>query len=163
MSKISIVSFGLNMLLYLLISIPILVISKNKKIYKTKNNFILSICIGTIIEIVLSILIYKFPGFIFSRFVSTPGIINYSIFISKIIFSTSSLIAVKILVPTLLINRHKTVKKLLVTYLIVTIVFCTIGFLYRKTVGFLFGFPISDLVIFAINSIIIFKEFRHNS
>lgn len=163
MSKISVVSFGLNMLLYLLISIPILVISRNKKIYKTKNNFLLSICIGTIIEIVLSILIYKLPGFIFSRFVSTPGIINYSIFISKIVFSTSSLIAIKILVPFLIINQHKTVRKLLGTYLLVTIAFCTIGFLYKKTVGFLFGFPISDLVIFSLNSVIIFKEFRRKS
>lgn len=163
MSKISVISFALNILLYILISIPILVICKNKKIFKNRNSFLLAICIGTIIEIFLSLIIYKFPNIIFSTLVNVQGIINYSVFISKIIFSTSSLIAVKILIPALLINRHKNIQKLLTVQLLITLIFCTIGFFYKKTVGFLFGFPVSDIVIFTMNIFIFFKELRHKN
>jgi len=161
MSKISLMSFGLNILIYILISLPILCISKDKKIFKNKNTFILAVCIGTIIEIILSLMIYSFPNRIFSAFTNTSGIVNYSVFISKIIFSTSSLIAIKILVPSWLINQHKNTKRILAAELLLTIAFCAIGFLYKKTVGFLFGFPTSDMVIFIINIVIVFKEFKH--
>ena len=159
MSKISIISFLLNILLYIFISLPVLVIGHNKKIFSRKKNYILSICTATIIEIVLSLIIYNFPYSIFSIFTTTQGIINYSVFISKILFSTSSLIAVKILVPALLIHLHKNYKKIFFIHFSIIILFCILGFLFKKTVGFLFGFPLSDMVVCIIDFVILVKIF----
>ena len=160
MSKVSFTSFALNILLYTLISIPILIMSQKKGIYKSKKNYILSICLGTILEIILSLIIYNFPYQIFGLFVSTQGIVNYSVFISRIIFSTSSLISLKFLVPSLLIHLHKKAGNYMMIQIIIMVVFCAIGFLLKKTVGFLFGFPIADLVIFIMNLYTIRKIFK---
>ena len=76
----------LNLIIYLIMIFPLIIISLNKKIYISKKQFFTTIIYCTLLEISLSLILYIFPKDIFSTFTKTTGIINFAIYSSKILF-----------------------------------------------------------------------------
>lgn len=157
---IKFISILLNILIYFLMIIPVLIISSRKKIYNNRATFILNVCLATIIDILLSLLIYKYSEKIFRLFSKKFGIINYSVFISRIIFSTTSLFAVKIFAYTLLINKHKSIKKLLKFNTILLLALCLFGKIIKGTSGFYLAFPITDIIMYIIGIVVMYNTYK---
>ena len=106
MTEIQLTGLFLNFIIYLIMIFPVIIISLNKKNYENKNHFISIVIFSFIIEIILSFSLYKFSPNIFSFFSNTPGIVNYSVYASKILFISSSLFGIKILFPVYLIQNN---------------------------------------------------------
>ena len=106
MTEIQLTGLFLNFIIYLIMIFPVIIISLNKKNYENKNHFISIVIFSFIIEIILSFSLYKFSPNIFSFFSNTPGIVNYSVYASKILFISSSLFGIKILFPIYLIQNN---------------------------------------------------------
>lgn len=152
MNLIQIQALTLNLIIYLFMIIPIIIASLNKKIYTSKNNFFTGLVYCTIFEVFISAIIYIFPNNIFSLFTKKTGIINYAIYSSKILFISSSLSALKILVPASLCNKNK-IKKvatLVCTKIAILIILMSILYIIFNTKGFLFSFPICDFIFYII-------------
>lgn len=147
-------TYGLlaNLIIYFIITLPIIVISFNKSNYISKKNLLKSLIITTIIEILLSICLYSFSRNIFSLFIKTSGVINYAVYASKILFITSSLYGIKYLIPIYLLkNSHKkNTTILLISKIVVNIFFILIGYFLFSTKGILFSFPLCDLIYYII-------------
>ncbi len=157
---IKFISILLNIFVYFVMIIPVLIISSREKIYKNRVKFILNVCLATIIEILLSLLMYKYSEKIFGIFSKKFGIINYSVFISRFIFSTSSLFAVRIFAYTLLINKNKPIKKLLIFNTSLLVALCIFGIITKGTVGFYFAFPITDIVMYIISIVTMYNIYK---
>lgn len=152
MISIHIKALFLNFIIYLIMLIPLILISLNKKIYSTKKDFFSSLIYCTILEIVLSAILYIFSNNIFSIFTNTTGIVNFAVYSSKILFISSSLYALKILIPTYLYNQNK--KKKLAIFIFsktaITIFTVTLFYIIFNTKGALFAFPICDFIFYII-------------
>jgi Na+-driven multidrug efflux pump len=175
MNNIQIYALLFNFILYLLFIIPIIIISLKKSIYKTKNNFLSALTFSTCIEIAFSLILYNFSKNIFSLFTKTQGIINYATYISRIFFISSSLYALKILIPSLFINLNKKniiwnsnekkfsnkktafliISKITVSLLLFIIIYLIFNIKYA-----LFVFPIIDFLYYFIYIILFLKVFR---
>lgn len=162
MTKIQITGLFLNFIIYLIMIFPIVIISLNKKNYKNKNHFIFVTIFSFIIEIVLSFILYKFSKNIFSLFSSTSGIVNYAVYASKILFISSSLYGLKILIPAFLIQNNMKKKSAILVFskIAVLFIFILIGYNLFNFKGILFALPISDLIFYIIYIIVFLNIIR---
>ncbi len=162
MTKIQLTGLFLNFIIYLIMIFPLVTISLNKKIYKNKNHFILIVIFSFIIEIILSFILYKFSKNIFNLFSDTPGIVNHAVYASKILFISSSLYGIKILIPIYFIQNNMKKKSaiLVLSKIAVLLVFILIGYNIFNFKGILFAFPISDLIFYLIYIIVLLKVIR---
>ncbi len=142
----------LNLIIYLIMIFPLIIISLNKKIYISKQQFFTTIIYCTLLEISLSLILYIFPKDIFSTFTKTTGIINFAIYSSKILFISSSLFALKILIPAYLYNQNKKKKLaiLVLSKIAITIISIIILYIKFNTKGILFSIPICDFIFYII-------------
>lgn len=142
----------LNLIIYLIMIFPLIIISLNKKIYISKKQFFTTIIYCTLLEISLSLILYIFPKDIFSTFTKTTGIINFAIYSSKILFISSSLFALKILIPAYLYNQNKKKKLaiLVLSKIAITIISIIILYIKFNTKGILFSIPICDFIFYII-------------
>ena len=99
MNKIQGFGLLLNLILYIIITLPIRLLSFYKKIYKNPKKFILILIISIIYFASISILLYKFPYSYFELFTNINGIINYGVYAFKILFLSSSFYSIKLLIP----------------------------------------------------------------
>lgn len=150
MNEIQIKGLFLNLLIYIIIITPVIIISLNKRNYSTRKNFLSTLISCTILEIILSLILYLFPEKIFSIFTNTTGIINFAVYASKILFIFSSLFAIKIIMPAYLINANKKITILVLSKIVITIISCITFYFIFSTKGFLFAFPICDLIFYII-------------
>lgn len=150
--KVQINGLILNLIIYILMIIPILIISFRKSNYISKKNLIKSSCLSIIIGIILSIILYIYSKNIFSIFTDVSGIINYSVYASKILFITSSLYTIKYFIPIYFWknNNPKKATILVTSKIVVNIIFILIGYILFSTKGFLFSFPLCDLIYYII-------------
>lgn len=163
MGRIHIIGLFLNFIIYLLMVVPVFFILFNKSIYENKKKFISFLCIGTLIEIFLSCVLYIFSRSIFSVFSKTTGIINYAVYASKILFITSSLYAVKYLIPSYIWkteNKNKKTAILVLSKIAVNILFIFLGYILFNTKGILYSFPVCDLIYCIIYLKIFLKIIR---
>lgn len=162
MTNIQINGLLLNLIIYLIMIFPIIIISLNKKNYETKNRFISVLIFSFIINIVLSLIVYNFSKTIFSIFSNTPGIVNYAVYASKILFISSSLYGIKILIPSYLlkINCKKKSAILVLTKIAISILFIFIGYRLFNFKGVLFAIPICDLIFYIIYILVFLKIIR---
>ena len=153
MDKIHFIAWLFNFIIYLLMLIPIFYLLLKKEIYENKKKFISYLCISILIEILLSFILYIFSREIFSLFTKTPGIINYAIYCSKILFISSSLYGIKFLIPVYIWknkNEHKKTAILVLSKIAVNILFTFLGYFIFNTKGILYSFPICDLIYYII-------------
>lgn len=155
MNKIQIVGLFLNLIIYLIMVFPIIIVCTRKKTYSSLKTLITNFISITILEIFLSLIIYNFGKNIFSIFTSTSGIINYATYCSKIVFITSSLYGLKFFIPGYLFSlQSKKTTILVLSKIVVTIILTFIGYFIFATKGLLFAFPISDLIYYIIYIVI---------
>lgn len=161
-NQVQIQGLLLNLIIYTFMLFPIICISFKKCIYN-KNTFLFSIIAATIIEILLSMFVYIFSDKIFSIFTDKIGVINYAVYASKILFISSSLYSLKVLLPSFLFqkNAKKTVILVLskITAHIFLIFICYILF---NTKGILYSFPICDFVFYITYTKVFLNIFRQN-
>ncbi len=152
MNAIQIQALFINLIIYLFMITPIIVVSLNKKIYATKKSLLSSLIYCTIFEIIFSSILYIFPNLIFSLFTKKSGIINYAIYSFKILFISSSLFALKILIPANLYNQNKRKKVATLVFTKIAILIFLIFIFYNllNTKGILFSFPICDFIFYVI-------------
>ncbi len=171
MYKIQLEGLILNFIIYIIMLIPIFLILFNKKIYKNKIIFLKYFIFSIIIELLLSLILYKSSYKIFSFFTNTTGLINYAVYASKILFITSSLYSIKFLIPAYLfvsykknniITSHKNFlisrKKTAILFLskiAVNIIFIFIGYTFFSNKGILFSIPFCDTIYYIIYIILI--------
>lgn len=160
MNKIQISALTLNFIIYIIMISPILYISLKKSIYTKKKKFIFNLIISTIIEIILSIILYNFSKQIFSIFSNTQGIINYAIYASKIIFISSSLYSLKILLPIYIYKNEKKSAILFISKIAVNLILIFIGYNFFNTKGILYSLPICDLIYYIIYLLIFLNIIR---
>lgn len=164
MNNVQLLGIFLNLIIYFIIILPIIIISLNKKIYNNKKYFCLTLILSFLIEIILSIIIYVFSKSIFSLFSSIPGIVNYAVYSSKILFITSSLYGLKILIPAYLFNK-KMKKKSAILFLLkiaVNMILIFIGYNLFNTKGILYSFPICDLIFYILYITIFLNIIRND-
>lgn len=159
--KVQIHALIANLILYLLIISPIIIISLKKSIYKSPKSLITALLSSTIIEIIFSSIIYIFGRNIFSLFIKTQGIVNYAVYSSKIIFMTSPFYGIKFLIPAYIFKQTNSKKTtiLFLSKIVVNIIFIFIGLALFSTKGMLFSIPLCDL-IYCIIYIIIFIKIK---
>lgn len=161
----STIFFGLilNFILYFFAILPIIIISFNKKLYNKKDGLLFAFSFITILEIFISLGIHFFARSIFSLFSKTPGVVNYAVYASKIIFITGSLYAIKFLVPFFLYNNknsfltHKKTTILFSSKIVVNLVLAILGFLLFSIKGSLYSIPLCDLIYYIIYIILFIK------
>ena len=148
MDSIKFFALSYNFIIYIIMVFPIIVICLNNKIYKSKTSFIYAISLSVILEILFSLIVYAFPRKIFSIFSNSNGIINYSVYASKILFISSSLYGIKFLIPSYLFNKKMKKKSaiLVLSKIAVLIIFILIGYNlfnikegYKPIAGAVFG------------------------
>lgn len=162
MNRIQLLGLIINLIIYIIMILPCFIMSFFSKFYKNKKRLLIILLINLIINIVFSIIIYKCSDSIFSIFTNTPGIINYGIYTSKILFMSSSLYSLKIIIPMYLFknNRIKKVAILLLTKIATTLILSLFGICFFNTKGFLFALPISDFIYYIIYSFELLKILR---
>lgn len=150
--KVQIYGLILNLIVYILMIIPVLIISFRKSNYISKKNLIKSSCLSIVIGIIFSIVLYAYSRNIFSIFTDVSGVINYSVYASKILFITSSLYTIKYFIPIYFWknNYQKKATILVISKIVVNIIFMLIGYFLFSTKGFLFSFPLCDLIYYII-------------
>ena len=162
MSNIELSGLFLNLILYIIIIFPVIIISRKKNITKNKKTFIKFLIISTVIEILFSLFIYSYSRNFFSIFTETTGIINFATHCSKILFICSPLYGFKILVPSLLKNKNaKKTVILVASKITANILFAIIGFFIFNFKGFLYSFPICDFIFYIICIIIFIKYIKN--
>lgn len=149
MNAVQLKALFLNLIVYFVMTTPIIIASLNKNNFSTKKKFLSTLIYCTIFEIIFSVILYSFSENIFSLFTTTTGIINFSVYASKILFISSSLFAIKIVVPAYLKNTKK-ITILVLSKIVITIIFCIILYILFNTKGFLFAFPICDFIFYII-------------
>ena len=162
MDNIYFISLLFNFAIYICLLIPPTIYSINKKVFKNKTNFFVSLCSATLLETFFSLVLYVNSHQIFSFFTNVQGIINTSYYISRIVFSTSSFYALKIFTPALMMNRKRNIRPYLFFNVILSISFMAIGYLVRGFSGFLIAIPISDIVGYILDIYIIIKTVLKN-
>lgn len=162
MTQIQIYGLFLNLIIYLIMIFPVIIISLNKKNYKSKNHFIFSLIFSFIIEIIFSFILYKFSKNIFYLFSNVTGVVNYAVYASKIIFISSSLYGIKILVPIFLLKNNMQKKSaILVLSKIAVLIFSSlIGYKLFNFKGVLFSIPLCDLMFYIIYIFVLLKVIR---
>lgn len=149
MNKIQGFGLLLNLILYIIITLPIRLLSFYKKIYKNPKKFILILIISIIYFASISILLYKFPYSYFELFTNINGIINYGVYAFKILFLSSSFYSIKLLIPkylSLIHNKKIVILKLQISKITILILLSIINYLLFNTKGILFTIPLVDFI-----------------
>ena len=151
MDKIQIYGLLINLIIYIIITMPIRVLAHYKKIYEDNRKFILTLTISMIYFIIVSFILYSFPFKIFSLFTNTSGIINYGVYAFKILFLSSSLFSIKLLIPNYLsyldiLQNKKAILKIKISKIAITVLLSIINFFVYNTKGIFFTISIVDFV-----------------
>jgi len=160
MNTVQVQGLFLNLLIYLVMTFPLILLTFKKNLYKTKKKFILVLIITTSFEIFFSIIFHIFSREFFSIFSNIPGVINYAIYSSKILFTTSSLYSIKILIPAFLIKNNKKTAILVFSKIAVNLIFIFIGYNLFNNKGILYSFPICDFIYYIIYIVGFLKVIR---
>ena len=162
MDKIQIYGLIINIVIYIIITTPVQIISFIKGIYKNRQKFIAILASCIIYFIIVSYVLYSFPYKIFSLFTSTRGIINYGVYVFKILFISSSLYAIKILIPKFIYYQTKTKKIAILVFskTALTIIFSVIGYLLFNFKGIFFTFPLIDFIYSIIYIYVFYKYIK---
>lgn len=147
----------LNLIIYIIMIFPIILVLFKKSIYKNKKTLLTNLIFITILEVGLSIILYLFSKYVFSIFANTSGIINYAIFASKIIFISSSLYGIKFLIPAFLYKFDKKTTILFLSKIVVNLIFIFIAYNLFSTKGALYSLPICDFIYYIIYIILFIK------
>lgn len=152
LNNTQILGIMLNFIIYIIMIIPIVLISLNTKIYNNRKNFISSLLLTFIFEILFSLFLYCFSKEIFSIFPVQKGTVNYAIYASKILFISSSLYGIKILIPAYLFQKKDAKKSaiLVLSKIAVSIIFIFIAYSIFNVKGILYSLPICDLIFYVI-------------
>lgn len=152
MNNVQIQGLFLNLIIYIIMVFPLIIICLNKKFFSSKKTFYNVLICCTIFEVLISAIFYIFPSEIFSLFTNTKGVINYAVYSSKILFISSSLYSLKFLIPTYLYIQKNTKKItiLVLTKIAITIVCSILFYIIFNTKGILFAFPICDFIFYII-------------
>ena len=152
MNSVQIHGLILNLIVYLIMIFPIIILSFKKSIYKSKKDLVFFVLISIFIESFFSFLIYSFGKNIFSFFTATTGVINYAYYASRILFITSSLFGIKILIPAYLniVQGTKKTVTLILLKITVNIILCFIGYICFNTKGLLYAFPICEFIFYIV-------------
>ena len=162
MSEIQLTSLFLNFIIYsIFIILNIIIILFNKN-FNSKKNIIKTLITCTIINVILSLILYSSTRFIFTIFKVSPGIINHAIYSSKILFITSSLFAFNVLTPITLLktNQQKKSAILVLSKIAVTIFTMFIGYHLFDFKGLLYSFPLINIIFVCIYFYYILKITR---
>lgn len=148
-----------NFILYLILILPIIIITSKKNIYSSTNDLLKAILLSLVIESFLSSIIYVFGKNIFSLFIKTQGIINYAVYASKIIFITSPFYGIKFLIPAYIFQKNKSKKTTILFFskIVVNIIFIFIGIALFSNKGMLFSIPLCDIIYYIIYITIFIK------
>lgn len=161
MNEIKIIGLFLNLILYIIIILPIIILVFNKQIYRNKKTLIKSLVFVTILEILFSFIIYALAEKIFSIFTQSSGIINYAVYASKIIFITSSLYGIKFLLPAYLFyslpSERKKTTILFLSKIVVNIISILICQILFGTKIALYSICIYDFIYYIIYLILFIK------
>ena len=152
MNSIQIHGLILNLIIYVIMIFPIILLSFKKSIYKNKKDLAFFVLISVFVESFFSFFIYKWGKNIFYLFSDVTGIVNYAHYASRILFITSSLFGIKIFIPAYLVKVQGTKKTviLLSSKITVNIILCFIGYICFNTKGILYAFPICDILFYAV-------------
>lgn len=153
MNKIQLHGLILNFIIYVIITLPLIILTCKKSIFKNKKIFTLYFTFSVLIETVLSIILYIFSENIFSLFTNIPGVINYCVYSSKILFICASLYPALFLIPFYIVKNTNSNKKttiLVLSKIVVHIIFIFIGYILFSNKGILFSFPLCDFIYFII-------------
>lgn len=154
LNRVQIYGLVLNLIIYIIMILPIIFISLRKSIYKSEKNFICGLIFSILTCAILSIIFYSFSKNIFSLFTTTTGIINYASYASKILFISSSLYAIKILVPAYFFKtnflENKKTAILILSKIAVNFILILTGNAIFNTKGILYSFPICDFIYYII-------------
>ncbi len=149
MNEVQIKALFLNLIFYIIMTFPIIIVSLNKKNFSTKKNFLSTLIYCTIFEIILSAILYLFSEKIFSIFTNITGVINFAVYASKILFISSSLFALKIIIPVYL-KQTKKITIFILSKIVITIISCIILYTLFNIKGLLFAFPVCDFIFYII-------------
>lgn len=150
MNEVQIKALFFNLIIYIVMISPIIIISTNSRFFASKKKFLSTLIYCTLLEIALSFILFLFPEKIFSLFTNIKGIINFAVYASKILFISSSLFAFEIIVPVYLKNKNRKITILVLSKIVITIILCTFLYFIFNTKGLLFAIPICDFVFFII-------------
>lgn len=148
MSKIQLTSLFLNFIIYSFFIILNIIIILFNKDFKSKKNILKTLIISTMINALLSLILYSNPRFIFSIFKVDPGIINHAIYASKILFISICLLGLNLLIPIALFkeNNRKKSAILVLSKIADTIITMFIGYHFFNFKGLLYSVPLVNLV-----------------
>ena len=152
-------SLGLILLIYLIAMLPSFALFCVKKNNETKK-FINSLCISTIIEIVIFSLIYAFTRNAVSVFPIPKNIENYSIYALKILFIGSIITPIHYGLPIYLFKNEKK-KKAVILFsfkLIYIPILIFMNFTFSTKIS-LFTMPILDIIY---SSFLLLNVIRNN-
>ena len=140
-----------NLIIYIVMILPVCIISFKKSIYDSKKTFVIFLVISVVLETIFSAILYKFSRNLFSLFTDTKGIINYAIYASKILFISSSLYSFKILIPAYIAQKNRKKAAILVLSKITAhIIFIVIGYSIFDIKGILYSIPVCDIIYYII-------------
>ena len=148
----------LNLIIYLFLLLPLFIMLFSKKLYSDKKSAVRFTSIAILIEVLLSAVLYKFSRNIFSFFNSSTGIVNISVFISRIVFLSSSLYPLKVFIPAYLFKSNKKTVILILSKITANIVLFFLGYILLSNVGILYSFPICDLIYYIIYVVLFIKS-----
>ena len=158
-------SFKIIVFTYIIFFIPLIIFLLNRKNYKSKKNIYKISFYSILYGILTSSIFYIVPKKFFSFFTNVNGIINFCSYASKIIFITSSIIGIQIII-LLFFYFQKQIKKTAILFLLKTAVLAILILilynLYHIT-GFLYAIPISDIVFLLIELYVLNKSFLKNN
>ncbi len=150
-NQIQIHGLFLNLIIYIIMILPIIFISLKKSIYSSKSSLVFYLILSILLETILSIILYIFSTNIFSFFTSIIGVINYAVYASKILFISSSLYGLKIILPAYIFQKNRKKTTILVlSKIAVNLIFIFIGYSIFSTKGILYSIPICDIIYYII-------------
>lgn len=144
-------SFIIILIIYLIALLPTIIIFLKNNTCNSKKNFLKTLSICSIIEIIIFSLIYAFPRTILSFFKVPINIENYSFYALKILFVASILTPIHYTFPIYLFKNQK--KKKAIILFSLKIIYIPILFFINfvfNTKFALFTMPILDFIYSSI-------------
>lgn len=151
-------SFLCNLIIYLVLSIPVLSFIKIIGI-NTKKTAVYTLVASCVIEVFLFSILYMFPEKIFSIYPVKEGVKSTSRFISRIIFICGSLNGFALVIPIFLFNQGQK-KRIIILVLSKIITLLVTFFILFKALSIetaLFSIPCFDFIFDILLIILFFK------
>ena len=139
-------SLGLVLTIYLIAFLPSYILFIVRKA-ENRRSLINSLCLSSIMEILIFSLLYVYTREAFSIFNAKINIENYAVYAAKILFITSSITPIHYLLPlTLFRNKKKKKAVLLFSLKLFYIpIFIFMNYIFSTQVA-LFTIPVLDLI-----------------